>query len=241
MEKNMKKMKKSRTGENSNTVSEPVESAATDSASTSKPAIAEQRKSAATEVRQSIESRVPETSFLASMRLPINYAALTTVRKVLTTIPIRKPLPQSFFRVRPGNEWRDAFAVIEDKEHGETHIVLPNLAEKLASEARFKQFYTYVTRDGSVGIWPINLPGADGRLDAWSQSAHRAAELAENKWIRLQSNRQLGAYDVIEALGIGDEPKWPDESFDKLLKIACRDRVIDTFDHPMIRRLRGDV
>jgi hypothetical protein len=35
------------------------------------------------------------------------------------------------------------------------------------------------------------------------------------------------------------EPVWPEASFQDLIKIAFRDRLITTIDHPVIKRLRG--
>ena len=37
------------------------------------------------------------------------------------------------------------------------------------------------------------------------------------------------------------DPKWPAMPFPAMLKIAFRDRMIDTLDHPVIRDLRGGV
>jgi len=33
---------------------------------------------------------------------------------------------------------------------------------------------------------------------------------------------------------------WPTESLKELLKIGFRDRLIDTVDHPVLKRLRGE-
>ena len=49
----------------------------------------------------------------------------------------------------------------------------------------------------------------------------------------------LGAYEVVEA-STKSEPEWPDVTFNELLRIAFRDRLVDRLDHPVIKRLRGD-
>ena len=36
------------------------------------------------------------------------------------------------------------------------------------------------------------------------------------------------------------EPVWPTESFEEIVKIAFRDKLIDRPDHPVIKRLRGE-
>jgi len=35
------------------------------------------------------------------------------------------------------------------------------------------------------------------------------------------------------------DPVWPELSFQDLLRIAYRDRMITTLDHPVVKRLRG--
>lgn len=50
----------------------------------------------------------------------------------------------------------------------------------------------------------------------------------------------LGAYEMFEASATIPDPKWPDVSFQELLRLAFRDRLVDRFDHPLIKRLRGE-
>ena len=67
-----------------------------------------------------------------------------------------------------------------------------------------------------------------------------AAELARTKWVRVQANMTLGAYEVTYAEHLPD-PEWPDVPFQELLRIAFKDRYIDSLDHPVLRQLRGEV
>ena len=59
------------------------------------------------------------------------------------------------------------------------------------------------------------------------------------QWIRLAANRTLGAYETYVATGDLPEPEWPEKSFQDLLRVAFRDRYVDTLDHPVVKRLRG--
>ena len=68
-----------------------------------------------------------------------------------------------------------------------------------------------------------------------------AADLATKGWVRIAANMSLGAYDVFQASGQLGEPDWPATSFKDLLRIAFKDRYIDTSEHPVLRRLRGEV
>ncbi len=49
-----------------------------------------------------------------------------------------------------------------------------------------------------------------------------------------------GAYDVWQTEGPLPEPQWPETSFKDSLRTAFKDRLIDTLDHPVLKRLRGE-
>jgi hypothetical protein len=51
----------------------------------------------------------------------------------------------------------------------------------------------------------------------------------------------LGAYEIFEASGELPDPVWPDFSFQEILKIAFRDRLVERADHPLVQRLQGVV
>jgi hypothetical protein len=50
----------------------------------------------------------------------------------------------------------------------------------------------------------------------------------------------LGAYRIWEASGDLPEPEWPEQSLRDLLAIAFKGRYIDTLDHAVPKRLRGE-
>ena len=183
----------------------------------------------------------PNLLNLSAISLPQNYGAIAGVKKVLTTVPVRKPGNQTFFRVYPGEDKRLQAAILQLKDDGECFLVMPDLLHEVGQEARPKVLYTALGRDGNLFLLPVNLPGEDGRLDTWSQSAHAAAKIAEKSWIRMVANRAFGAYEVMQATGNLDEPEWPELSFQEIVNLAFKDKVIATLDHPVIRRLRGEL
>ena len=67
-----------------------------------------------------------------------------------------------------------------------------------------------------------------------------AAAIAREGWVRLAANMSLGAYDIYEATGNLPDPEWPEIEFGKILEIAFRDKYIDSLDHPVLQRLRGE-
>jgi hypothetical protein len=181
----------------------------------------------------------------ASLRLSQDFTASMGVKKALLAVPVRKPEKSWFIRTHPDLNYRLQTAVIELKEErgSETYLVPRALWPELAGEATLspRLLITAINRQGVLFLWPIRLPGTDGRVDEWSRTALEAAELATRGWVRVAANMALGAYDVYQASGHLSDPEWPTVPFQELLRIAFKDRLIDTTAHPVLRRLRGEV
>jgi hypothetical protein len=176
-----------------------------------------------------------------NLRLKQSFTEMAGVQKLLTTIPVRKPGAQDFVRVHPSPEYRSDFPIIEIRDEREEYIVTSSLQSELASEFVSKTLFTTINRQGTLFFWPVRLPSPDGKDLVWWQSAREAAERATHEWVRVKPNMNLGAYDIYKAEGIVTEPDWPKEDFWALVKIAFRDHLIDRIDHPVIKRLRGQV
>jgi hypothetical protein len=179
----------------------------------------------------------------ASLRLSQDVAASLGVNKALLTVPVRKPANSWFVRVHTEEPYRLQTAVIELKEDRETYLVSQPLWPDLAAEATFspRALFTAINRQGVLFLWPVRLPGVDGRVDEWSRTALIAAGMAMQGWVRIAANMALGAYEVWPATGQLVEPQWPSTPFVELLRIAFKERYIDSLDHPVLRRLRGEV
>ena len=98
-----------------------------------------------------------------------------------------------------------------------------------------------MNRQGVLFLWPVRLPGSDGRVDDWSRTALEAAQLAVKTWCRVTANMALGGYEVFQATGQLPEPEWPDLTLQQILRVAFKDRFITALDHPVLRKLRGEV
>jgi hypothetical protein len=179
---------------------------------------------------------------LSRLRLSQDFVAAAGVRKILNTVPVRKPSKEWFVQTHPDVDYRIQTCVVELKEDSETYLVDPSLWDELASESTFspRALITTINRQGVLFLWPIRLPGADGRLDEWSRSAMDAATRATGKWLRVQANMSLGAYEMYEAAGQWAAPEWPEMPFQELVRIAFKERFINTHDHPVLKRLRGE-
>jgi hypothetical protein len=177
---------------------------------------------------------------VANLRIAPSFVETAGVKKLRTTVPVRKPGTQDFVRVHGSPEYRNSFAVVELKDEREDYLVLPNVVPSLPGEVVYKTLYTAVNRQGVVFLWPVRLPSVDDKANAWWQSAREAAELAVTKWVRMKANMSLGAYEITVAESEMTDPDWTGlECFADLLRIAFRGRLISDLEHPVIKRLRG--
>jgi hypothetical protein len=177
------------------------------------------------------------------LRLSQDFAANLGVKKVILTIPVRKPDKAWFVRTHPDEVFRVETYIIELKEDRESYLVDPTLWAELATESTVKPqvLLTAVNRQGVLFLWPVPLPGPDGKQMEWHRSALEAATIARERWVRVQANMALGAYDVVQATGDLPDPKWPELSLAEILRIAFKGKLIDTLEHPVLRRLRGEI
>jgi hypothetical protein len=180
----------------------------------------------------------------AQYRLTQDFASSVGVKKLLTMVPVRRAGNQAFVRVHPSEAYRMQTYLLELKGDGdsETYLVNPSLWSALAGESAMvpKILFLTTTRQGVLHLWPIRLPGPDGKLDSWNESAREAAQIAMTQWVRVVSDKNLGGYVPWVAEGEIPEPEWPEMSMRDILAIAFKGKVIDTVDHPVLRRLRGE-
>jgi hypothetical protein len=154
-------------------------------------------------------------------------------------VPARRPSPQDFVRVHPDPKYRENFALVDLKDDREDFLVRPEILSELVGEVVYKTLFTATNRQGIVFLWPVKLPAPDDRKTEWPRSAREAAEMAMTRWIRMKANMSLGAYEITVAESAMADPVWPDLTFQELVRIAYRERMITTLDHPVIKRLRG--
>jgi len=176
---------------------------------------------------------------LSRLRINPEMLETTSVKKLLTTVPVRKPLAQDFVRVRPEPEYREILAFIELKDDRETYIVDLSAVPELQGECFLATLFVAISRAGVLFMWPVRTPAADGRTNNWHVSAATAAQHAMKSWVRVKSNMSLGAYEIFEAESSIPDPIFPELSFDAILRIAFKDRVIRNLDHPVVKRLSG--
>jgi hypothetical protein len=189
---------------------------------------------------KSNENSSPEKFNLEKLRLTQDFASQIGVKKVLLTIPVRNPNKQEFIRIHPHEDYQLQTAVLELKDEGETYLEDQSLWSELADEIEPKVLVVAISRQKVCFLWAIKLPKDDGRQNEWHRSALEAAQIAKTKWVRVQANMSLRAYDVYEATGNLPEPEWPEVDFQKMIETAFKDRFINSIEHPVLKSLRGE-
>jgi hypothetical protein len=177
---------------------------------------------------------------LAKLRVNPEFLEGASVKKLLTTVPVRKPGSQDFVRVHPSPSYRETLAFLELKDEREVYVVNLTAVPELQAECFIATLFVAISRTGVLFLWPVRVPAVDGRSNEWHTSAATAAQHAMTRWIRVKANMSLRAYEIFEADSAIPDPIWPENlSFEALYRIAFRDRLINSVEHPVIRRLRG--
>jgi hypothetical protein len=171
-----------------------------------------------------------------NLRLSQSALHVAAAKKLLTTVPVRKPHKQDFVRVHPTEMENVALMEFEREFYLIVPAVLPELSD---SEYFTATLHVAINRQKVVFLWPVRLPGLDGKQMEWHVSAAEAATRAMSNWVRMTANMDLGAYEIFEARAIISEPEWPEQTFWDLVKIAFRNRLIQDMDHPVIQKLKG--
>lgn len=179
----------------------------------------------------------------AKLRLSQNFLSTGGVKKHIPSLSARKPTKEEGFRVHPAPEYSLDTLLLELKDSGEIYLISPDLHGELVTEKTVtaRRIVAAVNRQGSPFLWPLKLPSPEGRQDRWAESALEAAEAATKTWVRMQADMGLGGYVFFTPLGELPPPEWPDMDLRQMLKLAFRNTFIDTPDHLVLRRLRGEV
>ena len=87
------------------------------------------------------------------------------MKKLLTTVPVRKPNRQDFVRVHPDPAFRlTPAAIIEVKEDREVYLVTPDMAQLLPGEFSVATLYTHDQPSGCSP--PVAREAAQPRWEA---------------------------------------------------------------------------
>ena len=183
------------------------------------------------------------SSVIDQLRLPANYGSQFGTKRVLTTVPVGKPNKGRFFRTHPDAEQTMEAVIYEDKEHGDTYIVSPQVAHLFDTLTRLVRIYVTVDRADNPYLVPVPLPDTDGSRNRWHESLEKAVIHGQKAWIRISANKATGSYEVYEANQSASipQPTWPNEGIETLVEIAFAGKMILDETHPVIDSILGRV
>ena len=175
-------------------------------------------------------------------RISPNSGSGNITRKLITTIPVRKPKKQAFVRCNSADANRAECGLLTIEGDDRPYIVYPEIAHLAGNELKTVQLRLAIDRQGNNFLWPVPLPPTDGPENTYNQSHRQIADLAETTWLRMSSNRTIAAYEAVEAVGDIPEPVWPELSLAEMIEIAFgKSHLIADRDHPALRKLRGEL
>jgi hypothetical protein len=161
---------------------------------------------------------------------------------VLQRISVDKPPKQAYVRVHPSPEMRITIAAIITEENREMYLVPPDMRVNVAGEYAVFRLNVAMDREGAIFLWPLKLPAAGARPNPWTESMALAIETAKKSWVRVSANMAGQRYNIQVANNQQIGNPWRENlSMEDLVSSAFEGRVIDTDDHPVIRKLRGEV
>jgi hypothetical protein len=176
---------------------------------------------------------------LASLR---KASKLTVQRKaVLVNVTVDKPPSNSYFRCHRELVLDDA-TVLRDAEGTSRayYYVVPSMREHPKLAPRLRKVTLVLTStwpSGDVLIWPVPIL-TEREFKVW-KSARADYEHACDRWVQMVLAEDRNDYQLEIAEGIDHEPTWPEKTFNELLKLGFDGKVIDSEEHPYVRRLRG--
>lgn len=178
-----------------------------------------------------------------NLRLSQNFTSMVGLKKHVTTVPVRKPTREEFARVQSADEYTLDTMILELKDSRECFIIAKALWDELSTETTVtrRRLHTAISRQGTLFLWPVKLPQPDGRTDRWSESMLEIVEVAKTNWVRVQADMGVGAYTYFTPIAELPPPEWPTMALTELLRLAFRNTYVDSLDHPVLRRLRGEI
>jgi hypothetical protein len=131
---------------------------------------------------------------------------------------------------------------IHGTKHEQLHLIDEEIAMRYLPAKKIKRYgLALATKPNDVFFLCI-VPTQN--LDvSWNETARKACEMAKALWVQALSRKAAGIedYEIVKAYDPDafPEPKWLLRSMDELIQITFHGSIIETDDHPAIRRLLG--
>jgi hypothetical protein len=175
----------------------------------------------------------------AVLRTALSYEAISVTQQI-TALRVGKAPQQEFWMTHSSEDYRADALLLEVKADRDFYLVHPAMKTELEEEAAAFRLHLAIGRSGVPFLLAIRLPGPDGKWNSWPESLEKIALLGRTRWVRAIPKSAAGMYVPLVGSDTLPGPDWPElPSMRDLLRLAFGDRLIDTADHPVIRRLRG--
>jgi hypothetical protein len=179
----------------------------------------------------------------ARIRIGVGYGELAATKAANPTFPVwNSPPKTAWFMVHPEYEVDIYMLDQTDEDRDALYYVERSIAEGLPTESTISPRLLALcqTTQGDDFLWAIKLKRPlDKKANSWTTSALQEKELGRTRWIRHQTNRRKGCYEPLISDAITIVPRWSElPPFPEILRIALKDRYIDSLDHEVLVELR---
>jgi hypothetical protein len=153
-----------------------------------------------------------------------------------SVVECRKPPKGHFFTVRKEQDkssWKDrAYFFLLEMEGRDPYIVAPAIAKQKEEDTiRPVLIVRYVTMAGDEGLWALKLDRQDQKSSPWNTSAMHILEFAESSWVRMMNAKKHYRHQKSHKTFEEVPPQFTNRSFNELINIAFKDRVVTSLDH----------
>jgi hypothetical protein len=159
-------------------------------------------------------------------------------RKQQTVIPVRKPSKKQFVRTHSSADFRaDSMPTIVDEATGDVYLLGADfdLPVDIENKVDMVNIAAAITADGSLFLWFYK-----NSTNSWSESARIAIREAARRWVRVLPDKSSNGYLLEAPMVAPADPVWPPMTFTEMLATAFGAKYIDSLQHPLIKKLRGD-
>ena len=174
----------------------------------------------------------------------MSYVDDSTEIEEISSIPVRKPGKEKFFRVHPCDEYSITLQLLEitdDRNLNGHYVVLPtedkNLDQFFRENKDMIKKKTIVLCEDTAGkhfVWVVAPPSSDY---LWHKSARKASDEARRKWTRIQPDSNCYKVTTIDN---PNKPNWPKEQFDQILDTSFEGKIIESMEHRVVKYLKGE-
>lgn len=170
-----------------------------------------------------------------------DYLSQAGIKNEITHIPIAKPHWQKFFRTHPDDSYHRTVNLYSDQINKQDYLVVPKLSFELAEITLRRTLFYIVTRQSEVMLMPVGVHEPLEEWNSYHATAYKAALMAKTEWVRMKADQSAQMYRISTAPSSLEEPEWPDLTLSEVLRIAFKDRVIESIEHPVLKALRGEI